>query len=264
VLAAVVLAACAAPSRRLTPRVVEDGIVLPRRMASVGLGGSVSQYEPSGTRSFDEEARFRFGITDRLEWADLLTLRYALLDDRPADSRPPAPLSLAVQAGTRGIGWSSTTGMIAMPIVSVQVRKHVGDRWAFGGSASWLAIWHQKPAAFMYTMDLDYTPGRRSFWLAGGYVTRQLGERFALSFSAWFTDAAACISPTCNWITRGTGGALSLVFRPWHWLTVGAGPYAGLRYRPNTIPPSNPADPVPTPPEMVEWFGASAGATFYW
>lgn len=263
----IVAAACAAPSRRLTPRVVEDPIVLPRRLASIALGAGVARYEPGGNRSSWSEGSFRMGITDRLEWADLMSLRYALLDDRPADDRPPRRLSLALQAGFRGIGYSSGLGMIVMPIVAVQTLKHIGDRWAVGLSATWRAIWMQNPPGdtFWYTQNLGYTAGRRSFWSLGGFATRQLSERFALSLGGWFTHAGACLSPTCNWLTQSTGGSLSLVFRPWHWLTVDAGPYAGLRYRPDTPPPPiDPIDPVVIPPRAVQWVGVSGGVSFYW
>jgi hypothetical protein len=262
----IVAVACAAPSRRLTPRVVEDPIVLPRRLASLALSGGIARYEPSGARSFWSEGRFRMGITDRLEWTDVTSLRYALLDDRPAGDRPPHRLSLAIQAGFRGIGYSSSLGMLLMPIAAVQTLKHLGDRWAVGLSVTWQAIWMQKPPgeAFWYTQNLGYTAGRRSFWSLSAFVTRQLSEHFALSLGGWATRAGACLSPTCAWITQSTGGSLNVVFRPRHWMTVHAGPYAGLRYRPDTPPPQSPIDPVAVPPVMVEWFGVSGGATFYW
>ena len=49
ILATVLFAACAAPSRYLTTRVVDDPIVLPRRMAEVSMYGDRASY--SSTRS---------------------------------------------------------------------------------------------------------------------------------------------------------------------------------------------------------------------
>src|SRR3954468_16362644 len=205
VLAASALAACAAPSRRLTPRVVEDPIVLPRRMASVSVGGYVRHFEPTNTRVDGVPVTFRFGITDRLEWDDLLSLRYALLDDRPADGRAPRPLSLAVRAGVRGIGYSSMEGMIVLPIISVDALKHVGDRWALSLSADWEAQWIQDPVIFIpaYSGSLGYSSRTWSELGFGAAVTRQLSERIALGAGASVFQASDCASPTCAWVRRG-------------------------------------------------------------
>ena len=62
VLAVVALAACAAPSRRLTPRVVEDPIVLPKRMASVSTQIYFVHYEPTDFQGTFGRPGFRFGI----------------------------------------------------------------------------------------------------------------------------------------------------------------------------------------------------------
>src|SRR6185436_2543213 len=94
-LPAIALAACAAPSRQLTPRIVEDPITLPRRMASASLAVTAVHFEPTDAYGFPGTPGFRFGITDHLEWVDLLGLRYAFLDDRPADGRARMPISLA-------------------------------------------------------------------------------------------------------------------------------------------------------------------------
>jgi hypothetical protein len=170
---------------------VEDPIVLPRRMASLTIGGGVAHQEPIGARRSWMTGNFRFGITDRLEWTDLLSLRYAPLDDRPVDGRPARPLSLALQAGFRGIGYSSIEGMVLQPSAALQTLKHVGDRWALGMSFTWLATWMQRPVMLWSTTgDLVYTSGRRSFWTLSGFATRQLGDRLALSLGAWANDAA--------------------------------------------------------------------------
>ena len=147
-LAAIALAACAAPSRRLTPRVVEDPIVLPKRMASVSTEISFVHYEPTDVQGTFGEPGFRFGLTNRLEWFGLIGLRFAILDDRPADGRAPMPFSLAVHAGVMGIGCSSAEGMIVVPVASLTVLKHVADRWALSLAAGWRAQWVERTSLF--------------------------------------------------------------------------------------------------------------------
>ena len=82
-----------------------------------------------------------FGLTNRLEWFGLIGLRFAILDDRPADGRAPMPFSLAVHAGVIGIGYSSAEGMIVVPVASLTVLKHVADRWALSLVGGWRAQW---------------------------------------------------------------------------------------------------------------------------
>jgi hypothetical protein len=266
-LAAVTIAACAAPSRRLTPRVVEDPIVLPRRMASLSLGGYARHFEPTDTRVVGAPVTFRYGITDRLEWVDLLSLRYAILDDRPADGRAPKPLSLAVRAGVRGIGYSSMEGMIVLPTVSADVLKHVADRWALTLSAEWQAQWIQDPVTFIpaYSGSLGYSGRNWSDLDIAAAAKRQLSERIALGVGASISQVSDCVSPTCTWVARGAGVSLRLSARPWHWLTLRAGPAAGVRERPSTpLPTTGPDGPIVVPPRNVEWIGLWGWADFYW
>jgi hypothetical protein len=269
-LAAITMVACAAPSRRLTPRVVEDPIVLPRRMASVGLRGFAAHYEPTDVRRNNLLLGFRYAFTDRLEWVDLLSLRYALLDDRPMDGRPARPISLAVRAGATGIGYSSFNGLIVLPVASVDALRHIADRWALELSVHWLAMWQQRNTSVFpsppYTSTLGYAGNTASSLTFRGRATRQLAERVALGASASVTQTAGCLSPTCAWVSRGGVAALTVSVRPWHWLTLAAGPYVGYRYRSDgaLVPPANPTAPVVIPLRRVEWVGLEAFVTFYW
>jgi len=196
---AAALAACAAPSRRLTPRAVEDPIVLPRRMASVSLRGFSAHYEPTDARRSDALLGFRYAFTDRLEWVDLLSLRYALLDDRPVDGRPARPISLAVRAGVTGMGYSSFNGLIVLPVASVEALKRVADRWAFELSLTWSALWEQRStsASPTYNVVLGYISDEASSLTFRAAATRQLAERVALGASAEVIQTAGCLSPTC-------------------------------------------------------------------
>ena len=211
---------------------------------------------------------FRLGITDRLEWTDLLQLRYALLDDRPADGRAPQPLSLALRAGFYGIGYSSTLGMIAYPTAAVETLKRLGNQWAFGLSLSWIATWSQREGpALRDPDDLGYRAGlRRSYWSLEGFAARQLTERFALTFSPWFRHTGACLSAACDWVMQSTGALLHLQFRPRYWLTLRAGPYARWHHRPSAIPSDpDPLAPVSTPPPSSgTWLGLSARVAIHW
>jgi hypothetical protein len=268
-LAAVAMASCAVPARRLTTRVVDDRIVLPKRMASVSLDGRLIHYEPTDAQAGTLIPGFRFGITERLEWVDLLSLRYAILDDRPADGRPPMPLSLAVRAGMDGVGYSSMEGWLLLPVASVDVLKHVGDRWALSMGAAWQAFYVESPAAFItpaYSGGLGYSSRRWSDIGVRGDVIRQLNDHFALGFSAGVDQLNDCVSPACAWKSRGAGASLRLIARPWHWLTVSAGPAAGIRHRPNLLLPlvyPN-GDRIPIQPLTVEWVSLSGFVAFFW
>ena len=180
------VAACAAPSRQLTTRIVEDPITLPKRMASASMRVTAVHYEPTDAQGVLVVPGFRLGITDHLEWADLLGLRYAFLDDRPADGRAPMPFSLALRAGLLGIGYSSLDGMIVLPVVSLDALKHIADRWALSLGADWQAQWVEHPSALFFASHarlqraLGYSARRWSTITLHAAATRQLSPRVAL------------------------------------------------------------------------------------
>src|SRR3954447_790501 len=103
---AAVTVSCATPSRRLPLRAVEDPIVLPKGLASASLRAELLRYEPYDGRVGTVVPGFALGLTDRLEW-HILSFRYAFLDDAPGSPVRHAPISLAVQAGLAGFGYSS-------------------------------------------------------------------------------------------------------------------------------------------------------------
>ena len=221
-LATIAIAACAAPSRPLPTRIVEDPIVLPRRMASVSMGATVVHYEPTDAQGVLVTPGFRFGITDRLEWIDLLGLRYAILDDRPADGRAPMPFSLALRAGLRGIGYSSLEGMIVLPVVSLQALKHIADRWALslvGGLAGAMGRTWARIHACVQRRSLLCLAERvdRHAERGGDAAARQPGRARYRALRRPDTD---CVDPTCGWESRSASAALVVGVRPWSWLTV--------------------------------------------
>jgi hypothetical protein len=267
-LAVAALGACAAPSRRLSPRVVNDPIVLPRRMASVSLGAQKTWYPRDGTSAFGITPTFAVGLTDRLEYQGLVGVGYAILDDAPGSPRAPSPLSLAVEAGILGVGYSSSQGLIVDPVVGIRVQKHVADRWNLSLLTAWYAAWYERPAAPSPNPSLSALAfGRnRSEVDISVHVTRQLGERFALALGATPYQVQDCLAPFCSWTIRGVGGSLILWFRPADWITLGLGPNGGVRYRPPMLPePTDPSEPVvSTPPRSVPWLGVFGSVVYYW
>jgi len=269
-LAAVALAACAPPSRRLTPRVVEDPVVLPKRMASVSTAISFVHYEPTDAQGTFGQPGFRYGMTNRLEWFGLIGLRLAILDDRPADGRAPMPFSLALHAGVMGIGYSSAEGMIVQPVASVTALKHVADRWALSLVAGWQAQWVEHGGLFpvtpAYGRTLTYSGRRGSTFTLTGTVTRQLSERIALGVAPSVAQTNDCVDPTCGWVSQSASGTVFVSGRPWDWLTVSLGPEGGVRHRPDAVLPMTYPDgrSIYIPPTTVTWFGVSGLAAFYW
>jgi hypothetical protein len=268
-LAAIALSACGPPSRWLTPRVVEDPIVLPKRMASVSTEISYVHYEPTNfARTFGAGA-LRIGLTNRLEWFGLIGLRFAILDDRPADGRAPMPFSLAIHAGVMGIGYSSLNGMIMEPVASVSALKHVADRWALSLGLDWGAGWVQRrfyPLTPAYSGSLGYSSQIRSTFTLRGTVMRQLSERIALGISPRVAQTNDCIDPRCGWVSQSASGSVFVSARPWDWLTVGLGPAVGVRHRPDAVLPTTfpGGTPIYIPPTRVTWVEVSGWATFYW
>jgi hypothetical protein len=267
-LAAITIASCAAPSRKLTTRIVEDPITLPKRMASVSTNVTASHYEPTNAQRVLVTPGFRFGITDHLEWADLLGLRYAVLDDRPADGRAPMPLSLALRAGVFGIGFSSTEGTIVLPTVSLDALKHVSDRWALSLSADWTAQWVSNPFGWTpaYNDALFYSSRRFSFLTLSAAVTRQLSDRVALGVGPSVDQSTACVSPLCDWKSRSARVSVFVGVRPLWWLTVVVAPAVGVRERPDVaLPPTDPdGTPIIIRPLSVTWVSLTGWLAFYW
>jgi hypothetical protein len=212
-LAVIAIAACAAPSRQLTTRIVEDPITLPKRMASASIRVTAIRYEPTDTQGIYGQPGLRFGITDRLEWADVFGLRYAILDDRPADGRAPMPFSLALRAGALGIGFSSLDGMIVLPVISLEALKRIEDRWALSLSADWVGQWVQHPSFLFnstprYNDALFYTERNSSTIGVHAMVMRQLSPRWALGVAPGVAQNTDCIEPTCDWKWRSASVAV--------------------------------------------------------
>jgi hypothetical protein len=266
-LAVLVAAGCAAPSRRLSPRQVEDPVVLPRRMASASIGGYATHYWPTGLDRADVTIpAIRLGITDRLEWTNVLSLTYAFLDDSPGGPSPGAPLSVALRAGFNGIGYSSIEGMIVQPLASIELQKHVADRWRFWMHVGWQASWASRSPPQIFSDGRTLTIGTRDSSQIGASVgvIRQLVDRLALGASVSVGQVQRCVDPFCDWVTRGVAGSLTLSFRVKHWLTLSVSPSAGVRGRPAVIPPQSPELPVEVTPQRVTWISGLGLATFYW
>jgi len=265
---AAAVASCAAPSRQLTTRIVEDPITLPRRMASISMNVTGIRYEPTDTQGTYWLPDFRLGITDRLEWVDLLGLRYAFLDDRPADGRAPDPVSLALRAGIIGIGYSSAEGTFLLPVASLRLLQHVGDRWAVSLAANWSAQWVAQPfpRTPAYNDILIYSARRFSFLSLEADVTRQLTDRVALGVGAFLEQGTDCVSPFCDWKSRTASVDVVLGARPLSWLTLSVAPAVGVRERPDIPLPTTYPDgsPVAIRPLSVTFASLTCRFAFYW
>jgi hypothetical protein len=267
VLVAGVLAACAAPSRRLPLRVVDDPVVLPRGMAAVELSPYARWYPLTHAHTNGVVPELRLALGNRVELDNLSSVRVALLDDAPGSPLPASRLSLAVQAGVFGTGYSSEEGWIVYPTLSVTAAKHIAGRWRLSAYAEWDGYWVQKPLAVSpgYDGQLFAFTRRASVLTLGLAAVRQLTERVALRAAASASQWQNCVAPFCAWASRGAGAALLLYVRPWNWITLSAGPTAGLRYRPLVLPsPASPETPVSIPPQSVGWYGVAGALSFYW
>jgi hypothetical protein len=267
ILATVLFAACAAPSRYLTTRVVDDPIVLPRRMAEVSMYGDRASY--SSTRSgWGTGAGFRLGLTNRMQWTDVLSLTYAFLDDAPGSRNPPSPFSLSLRAGATSMGGSSSEGFIVFPLVTVAARKHLGDRWRLASDWHWLARWVSTPRSpeVPYSSTLGWWGSRwadLSWWVG---AIRQLTDHVALHARGGIYQTYGCADVWCDPVSRSAYASLSMHVRPWSWLTLSPYIGAGARQRLLSVlvDQNQPTDPVVVPLMSVRWLDAGANAAFNW
>jgi hypothetical protein len=275
---ALAITACATPSRRLSTRTVDDPAVLPGRMVEVSVDAAVSRDHPTDVAAGSVLPRIDYGLSDRLELADLLSLRYALLDDAPraperiaADPfRPRDPLSLSVRAGLTGIGYSTVEGLIVLPVVEVVALEHLGAATTLALQLGWSGQWVGERALFPqpygYNDRLWPTAPRRSQLTASVIATRQLTDHLSLSLAGGLHEAHAGLGPWRAWGASGGSLELGAAVRPWPWLTLRAAAFAGARVRPDGLGiVASPAEPLARQlPESVTWVGASGGAAFRW
>jgi hypothetical protein len=264
------LAACATPSRRLSSRVVEDPIALPQRMAEVDATAMVTGYRRGGETATSYPSGFSLGLTDRLEWEGLFSLKYALLDDSPgrSDQATPRPMSLAVRAGVIGFGHIGADGWILLPLISLQTQKHINGLWLLGATAALSGRWSsampvsndQLSRSSLWPEDSTW-----SEWWLGLAATRQVTSRVALGVAGGAGQVQGCLLPSCIWQAREVSGNLRFLLRPTSWLTLALYPGAGFRFRPGTLAtPIGPADDASPPPESVWWLSGEVSAAFFW
>lgn len=263
---------CAAPSRHLTTRAVDDPRLLPRGLFSLNVETSALKYSTRADPDWRLSLPFRYGITDRLE-LEGLGLGYAFLDDGPAytdglpDGRRRGPLVLTAHAGLDGIGYSSLDGLIALPRLSVDAGKHLGGLAYLFVIAEANGAWVTSRASSrgLYTQTLSPPwPNSRFGFGAGGTV--QVIDHLALTGGAGVHQIHACTFFDCAWAARGANVYLGPRVRPWRWLEVAVFGEAGARERAYVeVGMLDPSAMLPTAlPGHVTWWGASATATFYW
>jgi hypothetical protein len=258
IVVATVATGCAAPSRWLTPRQVDDPITLPRRLASESLLVTPARYSPTDKTDVTALHGFGYGITDRLEW-NLFSVRYALLDDAPAGTTPASPMSLAVGGGLEGLGYSSIDGTILLPTAHLRVMKHVASRWRFEAGTQWIGFWASGGSETVrYNLEtlrqISYPGAMISVDVA---ATRQLVDRLALTVRLYASQFHGCLDLFCDWTARDVEASLPLSYRPWRWLTLAIAPGIGTRRRPASITPI-------VFPQTVSWLSVGVSGAFYW
>jgi hypothetical protein len=257
---------CAAPSRRLTPRQVEDPVTLPRGMASASVSVTPARYWPTDNTDVTALPGFGYGVSDRLEW-NILSARYALLDDAPTGTAPTSPFSLAVGGGLAGIGYSSIDGTILLPTAHLRVMKHVASRWRFEAGTQWTGFWSSgssEPVRYNFgTLRQISHPGSMLAIDVG--ATRQLVDRLALGVGLYASQVHECLDLFCDWTARDAEASLQLSYRPWHWLTLALSPAVGTRHRPTSFAPPSAPDGIPIDlPRSVTWLSLGGSAAFFW
>jgi hypothetical protein len=261
----VALLGCGTPSRHLSTRIVDDPMVLPRRMLSMGLTGDVSQ-RPRVSPNF--VANIDYGLGKRVELASLMSVRWAILDDAPVPEgdRPPDRLSLAVRGGAQGIGASSVEGLFVLPIASVELRKHVGAQARVSLRGTWEGKWVESPAGWFegYRDDLGPATSRTSSVSVAADVLRQLGDHVALGVGASAHQLQPCTFASCTWTARGGELWLGPHVRPRRWVTLALHLFAGGRYRPAGQPVQSPDQQLYIMPGAVSWLGTSGSVAFQW
>jgi hypothetical protein len=259
----VTLLGCGTPSQHLTTRIVDDPVVLPRRMLQMGVAVQVQRPDlRSGA-----VGQLNYGLGHRLELAGLLSLRWAILEETPAnpDERPDR-LSLAVRGGAEGIGSSSIEGLTVLPVAGVEVRKRLGSRTRLSLSTTWEGKWVESPAGWLdsYGEDLRPTSSRLSLVTVAAEVFRQLGDHVALGAGASAHQLERCTLPSCSWASRGGELWLGPHVRPRRWVTLALHLSAGGRYRPAGLPLQSPDEPIAHLADSVSWVGALGAVVFQW
>jgi hypothetical protein len=262
------LVGCGTPARRLSTRIVDDPLVLPRRMLSMGLQAEVSQ-RPDPLGQLNLLASINYGLTDRLQLASPLSLRWAILDDAPLPPeavRRANRLSLAVRGGATGIGSSSMEGFLVLPVAETEVAKHLGANTLVSLTAIWSGKWVEAPVEWRETYQEDLSPSgsRHSAIELRGRALRQIGDHVALAIGAGVHQMHGCTFPSCAWSTRGAEVSLGPMVRPWRWLTLTLDVFAGARYRAPGQPLQSPDVPLLSLPRTVSWLGAGGSFAFYW
>jgi hypothetical protein len=216
------------------------------------------------------DASLRYGFTDRLQWTDLTSLEYAVLDDSPGRSDGtalPDALSLSVRAGAKGVGWSSIEGFITTPLLVVSGLKHLGEDAAVGASAGYFASWVAQPWPETRRYGVLLWPGgaQWSELTLDSWVQKQVTTRVAATLVLGVHELHDCSLLACSWASRGAVVSLGPAWRYWHWLTLSISGSAGVRYRPSGVVGSVvPDEPTAQPPGSVSWAAIQAAVVLHW
>ena len=219
-LAAIVVAGCAANRPSLPPRIIDDPAALPKGMVSVsGNAQRNSFYHPAldidGTHGL--AAGLRLGLGRRFEMVNILGLRYAVLDDSPYGSAPDR-LTVAVTGGLADMELSDDfgDGRGPIPFLNLYASKRLAAQWRLDAHLG------QRMYAFQF-QPWAHQPTVSSAGVGGLYqVSEVLAVHVDLHAYRWTRSPRVWRRA----FQGGFGPGVWLGVRPRRWLTVGA--YARL------------------------------------
>lgn len=250
----IVATSCAAPARRLPRRIVDDPITLPDNTVRVMVSPQVSLAKSGDVQGNAVGGDITYAITSRLEYAAVMSLRYAFADDAPPaeGQRARNRFSLALTGGLTTFGYSSVDGAILHPRVKIEFRKR---------------FWQDTYGYADITALASTTTGsgRRD----GGFhsevgVVMQVTETSALKPGLHLLHSWRCVS---DCVAPQISAAISLKWRvrPVYWFEYGPAITAGHRVRHKPVDDfKRPDDLMFDPTLHLAWLMTSLDIAFYW
>lgn len=251
------------PAVQLPTRSVDDPVTLPAAMVAVSAGVSIDRaVEFQRGMGMDDLLlrNLRWGINHRLELRAPLQLTYAVLDERPADGRTPAPFSLALRGGLGFQVYQRESTV--QPLAGLQLGKRIHPA---------VALWVEGDVAVTTAVAPEWSVvGRR--WSGFVGATVQIISRLALTLGTTglvFSGRqprrpGTVLPPRGRRMEVAPTAALHLRLAWWADVAV-TGDMRRARFQPDGPPDlSSPDDRVPQRPDTSWTPQASLLATLRW
>jgi hypothetical protein len=237
-------AACATPSRRLSTRQVDDPLMYPKHLMSgaAWVGGTIS--DEHGKRSgYVIPAGLSFGLTDRITVTLPLVIGVGIMDDVPAGQSPTgiasarSPFGLAIISGITGAGFggSPRVGNQVNVRLGLAAAKHIGRSFHLDVATQWNGFWRSSQ------------PDRASIYSDLGLMW-QLMDHLATRLGVYNRVEMSGFEPSRRWTDSIWGSGPDLRYRPYHWLSLGAGVYVEHTSHPRelamAVAPFDPSAPA--------------------